>query len=139
MSPEVFLDSSYAIALAAANDRYHAKAVALAAEMKRAGTRLVTTEAVFIEIGNALSKERYRVAAVHLLSSLASDPSVEIVSVPTELLDAAWQLYQQRLDKEWGLTDCISFIVMSRRELHEALTADQHFHQAGFKTLLETT
>lgn len=136
MSPEVFLDSSYAIALAAATDRHHARAVTLAQEMQRAGTRLITTEAVFVEIGNALARQRYRPAAVQLLSSLATDPQVEIVAVTSELLSEAWRLFQLRADKEWGLTDCISFVVMTARGLHEALTADDHFRQAGFQPLL---
>jgi uncharacterized protein len=41
-----------------------------------------------------------------------------------------------RRDKEWSLTDCISFVVMKERGLTEALTADHHFEQAGFKALL---
>jgi len=39
-------------------------------------------------------------------------------------------------DKEWGLTDCISFIVMGDPGLTDALTADEHFEQAGFRALL---
>ena len=38
--------------------------------------------------------------------------------------------------KEWGLTDCISFIVMEDNGLTEALTTDEHFQQAGFRALL---
>jgi hypothetical protein len=40
-------------------------------------------------------------------------------------------------DKEWGLIDCMSFIVMQDRGITEALTADDHFNQAGFKALLK--
>jgi len=39
-------------------------------------------------------------------------------------------------DKEWGMTDCISFIVMEDHGLTDALTADEHFQQAGFRALL---
>lgn len=46
------------------------------------------------------------------------------------------QLYTQRPDKDWSLTDCISFVVMKQHGLTEALTADRHFEQAGFKALL---
>ncbi|MFM5956954.1 MAG: PIN domain-containing protein, partial [Dolichospermum sp.] len=42
----------------------------------------------------------------------------------------------QREDKEWGLVDCISFIVMQDRGITDALTADTHFQQAGFRALL---
>ena len=53
-----------------------------------------------------------------------------------ELLKRAFQLYKDRMDKEWGLTDCISFIIMQEFGLVKALTADEHFQQAGFQTLL---
>ncbi|HWR21118.1 MAG TPA: PIN domain-containing protein, partial [Verrucomicrobiae bacterium] len=38
--------------------------------------------------------------------------------------------------KEWGLTDCTSFIVMEDQRLREAFTADHHFQQAGYTCLL---
>ncbi|HEV7376328.1 MAG TPA: PIN domain-containing protein [Pyrinomonadaceae bacterium] len=104
--------------------------------MKAAGTRLITTRAVVLEIGNALSKMRYRQAAISLLDALEEDALVEIVPTSEELCQHAFQLYKNRLDKEWGLTDCISFITMQDRNLTEALTADEHFQQAGFRALL---
>jgi predicted nucleic acid-binding protein len=48
-------------------------------------------------------------------------------------------LYRKHADKEWGLTDCLSFVVMTRRGLTEALTADEHFRQAGFRPLLTSS
>src|SRR5947199_324028 len=47
------------------------------------------------------------------------------------------QLYSQRPDKEWSLTDCVSFVAMQRREITDALTKDHHFEQAGFVALLK--
>jgi predicted nucleic acid-binding protein len=92
-----------------------------------------------LEIGNALSKQPHRQAAVELLESLEQDPSVEIIPLTEELYKQAFELYQQRPDKEWGMTDCISFIVMSERNLQEALTTDKHFQPAGYKALLRAT
>jgi len=43
-----------------------------------------------------------------------------------------WQLYCDRLDKEWSLTDCVSIAVMERDQIKEAFTSDHHFEQAGF-------
>jgi uncharacterized protein len=133
---EVFLDAAYAIALSAASDQYHARAVELRSQMKREGTRLVTTQGVVLEIGNALSKLRYRSAAIRLVASLAADPNVDILAIDAELSARAFLLYSDRPDKEWGLTDCASFVVMAERGLREALTADEHFQQAGFLPLL---
>ena len=46
------------------------------------------------------------------------------------------RLFSARRDPEWSLTDCISFAAMRAWDLTEALTADHHFGQAGFKVLL---
>ena len=136
MAAEVFLDAAYAIALAAPSDQLHAQAVALAERLEADRTCLVTTQAVLLEIGNALSKRRHRAAAVQLLSALEQDPSVEVVGLSPELYAKAFDLYRERPDKEWGLIDCVSFVVMESRGIAEALTADDHFEQAGFRALL---
>ena len=133
---EIFLDAAYAIALSVTNDQHHEQAMTLRAELKLAPKRLVTTRAVLLEIGNALAKSRYRGAAIQLLESLEGDPNVEIIPMSEDLYHRAIQLYRGRLDKEWGLTDCISFVVMQDRGLTSALTPDEHFEQAGFRALL---
>ena len=136
MKIEVFLDAAYAIALSVPKDSYHKRAVLLADELEASKTRLVTTRAVMLEIGNALSKQRYRHAAVKLLLSLEADPNVTIVPLSEDLYAQAFRLYRERPDKDWGLTDCISFIAMQGRKITEALTTDEHFQQAGFRALL---
>lgn len=134
---EVFLDTSFAIALSAITDQNHAKAVELAEQIEAENLRLVTTQAILLEIGNALSKQKYRSAAIQLLESLQADPNIEIVPLTNELYNAAFQLFKSRQDKEWGLVDCISFLVMQNRAITEVLTADDHFNQAGFRALLK--
>jgi len=89
-----------------------------------------------LEIGNALAKLRYRSSAIELLDSLEKDPNVEIIPLSEQIYKQALQLYRERPDKEWGLTDCISFTVMKERRLTDALTTDEHFQQAGFRALL---
>jgi len=133
---EAFLDAAYAIALSATSDRFHARAEALARQMEQDGTRIITTRAVLLEIGNALARQRYRVDAVSLLTALEEDPLVEIVPLTEDLFATTFALYCSRQDKEWGLTDCLSFVVMKERSITEALTADDHFRQAGFRVLL---
>jgi predicted nucleic acid-binding protein len=132
----VFLDAAYAIALASTTDASHHQALALADQLEASGTRLVTTWAVLLEIGNALSRVQYRHAALQLLSSLQNDASVEIVPLTGSLLEQAVKLYSERPDKEWGLTDCVSFVLMGARGIRDALTSDEHFQQAGFRALL---
>ena len=69
-------------------------------------------------------------------ASVRANRNIEIVTVTELLFDRAVQLYTARSDKEWGLTDCVSFVVMQDRGITEALAADQHFVQAGFRALL---
>jgi len=112
MKAEVFLDTAYAIALSSRNDLFHQQAVQLAREIRASNVRLVTTRAIVLEIGNALSKQRRRHAGIRLLDALEADPSVEIIPLSEGLYQRAWQLFRERADREWGLTDCVSFVVM---------------------------
>ena len=73
---------------------------------------------------------------VATLNRLRGSPETEIVPVDSSLLERAIALYSTRPDKEWGLTDCISFVVMQERELTQVLTTDRHFKQAGFHNVL---
>ena len=133
---EVFLDTAYAIALSVTSDEHHERAVELAQQLEIRQTRLITTRAVLLEIGNALSRQRYRPAAIELLAALEHDPQVERVPLTNELYRQAFELFHSRPDKEWGLIDCASFVVMQQRGLTDALTTDEHFEQAGFRALL---
>jgi predicted nucleic acid-binding protein len=137
LTVELFLDTSYAVALSVPNDQNHTKALLLADELESNFTRLVTTRAVILEIGNALSRQRYRHAAAELLQSLEEDPRVEIIELTPSLYNNGLRLYRERQDKDWGITDCLTFVVMADRGLGSALTADNHFCQAGFHALLK--
>ena len=133
----LFLDASYAIALSSASDKHHQQALTLAREIEiDPAIRLVTTCAALLEIGNALARQKYRSIAVQLLNALENDSTVAIIPLSEALCAAAMQLFQARADKEWGLTDCVSFVVMQERAITDALTADTHFQQAGFRPLL---
>jgi uncharacterized protein len=133
---DVFLDTAFAIALSSKTDRFHQAALQLAEELESARTRLVTTRAVLTEIGNALARQHFRDAAVRLLDSLERDANVEIIPISEDLWHQGFQMFRERPDKEWGLTDCVSFIVMQERKMKDALTTDEHFVQAGFRALL---
>lgn len=136
MSETCFLDTAFTIALISPKDVFHEKAMELANQVKENRIHLVTTRAVIIEIGNALSKEGMRKSAVALIESLESDETITIVPVTEEIYKEAFKLFRSRLDKEWGLTDCISFAVMKKHGIVNALTTDIHFQQAGFVPLM---
>ncbi|HEX6038193.1 type II toxin-antitoxin system VapC family toxin [Longimicrobium sp.] len=134
---EVFLDASYVIALAIPADEAHERAVERADWLRRnPEIGLVTTQPVLLEIGNMLAKYRFRDAAVAVLDTVAQDPRIHVIPLTDDLYADALSLFRQRKDKEWGMTDCVSFVVMQRRQLREALTTDHHFEQAGFRALM---
>lgn len=134
---EYFLDTSYAVALLSQKDQYHAIALEVAASFAETPVPLITTQAVVFEVCSSLAKPPYRKAALEFLDGLQMDTAIEVVAIDPLLFAAGVDLYKQREDKAWSLTDCISFIVMSQRGMTEALTADDHFEQAGFRALLK--
>jgi predicted nucleic acid-binding protein len=133
VSAPIFVDTGYILALVNTADQYHSQARATAAVLP---PPFVTTEAVLVEIGNALSKARWRHLGIDTLRDLRTDPDIEVMPVDAELFERAVALYSSRTDKEWGLTDCISFVVMQERNLTHALTTDRDFAQAGFQNAL---
>jgi len=133
MTKPIFVDTSYFLALLNSHDEFHERTSIMADQIN---SRLITTEAVLTEIGNALAKSQWRELAVDTLNDLRDDEDVEILSISSEVFSKALNFYSSRMDKEWGLTDCISFVVMEDRKLTDALTTDHHFEQAGFKSLL---
>lgn len=132
MTP-VFADASYYVALLSPRDQYHDVAVRVSGELRRP---IVVTEFVLIEVSNALAQVESRARAARLWAHLNSEPSVTVVPASTNLVGEGLTLFAQRSDKNWSLTDCISFVVMRERGLTDALTADHHFEQAGFAALL---
>ena len=129
---EAFIDTGFFVALAHIDDRHHAPARTLHRGLQARGTRRVTTEFVLIELGDSLSRLRQRAAAQSIIEAVVQEPTIEIVPATSEWFIFGWELYIRRPDKEWGLTDCISFEVMRRRGITLALTVDRHFVQAGF-------
>jgi predicted nucleic acid-binding protein len=92
---------------------------------------------VLCEVANFLYKARSRRAFGGLWNALRQDRDVRVLMPDTEQFLAGISLYEARPDKDWSLTDCISFVVMEREKIGQALTADHHFEQAGFVALLK--
>lgn len=136
MPNKFFLDTAFAIALVSPKDIFHEKAVTLSRQLRQSNTQLITTRAILIEIGNSLAKENTRKAAIEIIESIEADDTITTVPVTEEIYKDAFDLFRSRLDKEWGLTDCISFVVMRQFEIGEALASDHHFQQAGFTTMM---
>ena len=128
----VFADSYYFFAILNPRDSAHAAALEFSSTETR---RLATTTAVLTEVADGLAATRHRSAFLRLLTGLSADPQNTIVRPTVELFNESVNLYDRMQDKEWSLTDCISFVVMQAHGIREAWTGDKHFRQAGFETL----
>lgn len=131
---EVFADTFYLVAVLSPQDDSHEQAMQFA---QNDGRPIVTTAWVLTELADGLAQRADRTMFRDFLVDLESQPNITIVPAADELWRRGIELYASRPDKEWSLTDCISFIVMQDRQLTEALTGDHHFEQAGFRALLK--
>ena len=132
----VFADAVYWIALFNPRDQLHTQALTISNTLQ--GRPIITSQMVLTEFLNhyAALGQPFRQRAVQVVRSLQDDPDVEIVPQTEAQFTAALTLYAQRPDKEWGLTDCASFLIMQEQGITEALAHDDHFYQAGFIPLL---
>jgi len=128
----VFVDTGYWLALELANDQNHAAALehwqAVVADLPH----MVTTSYVFDEVVTFFNSRGRHDKAIQVGARLLHSPSVELVQIDEALFYEGWALFQHRPDKDYSLTDCISFVVMNKHNLQLAYTFDDHFTQAGF-------
>jgi len=134
VADRIFIDTMYVVALVNENDEYHEPASELSNKYEHSS--FVTTDAVLLEIANALARN-YKNQAVEIIENFRSSDDVEIVHLNPGLFETAFKRYKSYLDKAWSLVDCISFEVMKKRSLTDALTGDKHFEQAGFTRLMK--
>jgi predicted nucleic acid-binding protein len=127
-----FADTFYYIALLNRKDRAHSVAL----KHSIGPGDILTTEWVLTELADAMAVRAKRQRFIDLHSVLRADRAVVIIPASTGLFAAGMKLYEKRLDKDWSLTDCISFVVMREHNIMDALTGDHHFEQAGFRALL---
>lgn len=132
----VFLDTNGWFALLSASDALHATADAIWKQLGQADYSVLVTDWVVAETGNGLARTPARSRFVTAVESLQAHPKVSFVFITPALIQRALAMYARRADKNWGLVDCASFIVMQDENVYEAFTTDRHFEQAGFKCLL---
>ncbi|HXU45991.1 MAG TPA: PIN domain-containing protein [Thermoanaerobaculia bacterium] len=128
----IFVDTSFVVALINQRDRYHELAGRIADA--NAGRQLLTTDAILLELGNALARG-FKRQATEVIEHFLTSPDVEVIRLTPEGFERAFELYRSRIDKSWGLVDCLSFVVMRNAGVEEALAFDDHFAQAGFRSV----
>jgi len=129
-----FADTFYFVALLSPRDQAHQQVLDFSKEMRGS---LLTTQWVLTEVLDGFANTPDRTKAAAFLAMAEAQPNVVVIEASDDWFRRGMQRYEARPDKEWSLTDCISFAVMEEYALEQALTADRHFEQAGFKALLK--
>jgi len=130
----IFADSFFFFAIINPRDPAPAKAIDFSQQNR---SPLVTTAWVLTELADGLASTPRRQTFLQILRDIEANPADLIVPANTETFENGVELYHGRPDKQWSLTDCVSFVVMTEEGITEALTGDHHFEQAGFITLLK--
>jgi predicted nucleic acid-binding protein len=135
MKRSIFLDTGYFIALIRKRDMWHTVAVEAA---KLYSGPFVTTDLVLVELANSLSQLPFRKTVVAVIEKIKTDTHITVIPFSSDSMAKAFSLYKGHEDKDWGMVDCFSFVVMKEKRIKQALTFDNHFRQAGFNTPLLT-
>jgi predicted nucleic acid-binding protein len=132
----VFVDTSFVLALENRDDPHHARAKQLDCQLVAEGAMLLLHWGILLETGDGYAQSGRRVKGMVLLDKFVNEEGFKVLPLSQEIVDEAVTLFRSRPDKEWVLTDCVSFVLMQREGVKEALTADAHFRQAGFEAIL---
>ncbi len=131
----VFVDTSAYVALVHPRDGFHASARVIVARMTAEGRRPFTTNFVVAETHALVLARTGRAVAARLLQELDRSPDTTIVRVGVEDETRAREILTQNDDKDFSLTDALSFAVTERLQIGHAFTFDRHFAQYGFAVL----
>lgn len=132
---KVFADAFYWIALANPADEWHDRVKQFDKDNPR--VPLVTTEEVLTEVLNyyAEAGARRRKIVGRMCEQVLAHPNIKVIQQSHESFSRGLELYRQREDKGYSLTDCVSMMVMRDINIQDVLTHDHHFGQEGFTIL----
>ena len=129
----LFADTSFFVAFLDDGDFDHDSAHDYMASYRGA---IMTSDWVLVELGNFISRRASRMQFGPFVAEVRNDARFAIRDAGHDDFESGLRLYHDRQDKQWSMTDCISFKLMEREGLTDALTSDHHFEQAGFHILL---
>ncbi len=130
---DVFLDTVGMIAVWDDTDQWHSGAKAAYAVLLSQGRKLVTTQLVLCECGNASARRTYRSDVCDLRKTLLQEGW--LIEPTAQDIEEAWAAYERGEAGQAGVVDHVSFQVMRRLGIAEAFTNDKHFQAAGFSVL----
>jgi uncharacterized protein len=125
----IFVDTGFFFALASEKDPDHARVLEVwqGFRGRRLPDLLVTTNHVVME---CITLTRVRIghqAAVVMGERLYSEKMARIHRATVEDERAAFEYLKKHRDKEYSAVDCLSFVVMDKLGISEALAVDDDF------------
>jgi predicted nucleic acid-binding protein len=91
---DVFVDTSFVVAFVNEKDQHHDIALELSREFT--GYRLVTTDAILLEIGNALSRN-FKPECIETIEDFLTSDDVQLIHLHPPLFRKAFELYKVTL------------------------------------------
>jgi uncharacterized protein len=134
----VFVDTSALKANYDSGDDHHTEAEELMrkiAARETDVTSFVTTDYVLDESVTLTRFAHSHAKAVELAEATLSSGFVRMVYCDEDLFSEGMSVFKRHSDKEWSLTDCVSFATMRKYGIKTAFAFDAHFKQAGFATI----
>lgn len=129
MNGHIFLDASFWIACRDERQDFHVQSRRMLSEVFRRRLHFVTTLPVLCEIHAHFSRNEKKKQVI--LRDFDANPLVRIEVVTHADQQTAFELLRQYADKTYSLCDAISFVVIQRLGLKQALSFDDHFRQFG--------
>jgi uncharacterized protein len=131
MKRDVFIDASAWVALGNKRDQYHTQAATLYDQiLDEQLARITSTWVIYEALSILKSRAGYKTA--EKLWERVNDPEVtQFVRVDEAIEDEALDLFFDHRDKDWGVVDCSSLIIMNKLGCQMAFAFDRHFSQAA--------
>lgn len=138
MTPKVFVDTSGWLAAINTRDSQYNNVVETYSDLVAKRTTFVTSNLVVAEMHILIVRERGAAAGCALLDAIYTDPLYRVVAVDRELESEATDRWLRRFsDQRFSLTDAVSFEIMRRDRIGDALALDKHFEVAGYRMMPE--
>lgn len=131
MEQPVFVDASAWVAILNGKDRYHDEAVRIYRRLLQSLTPLITSTWTAYE-ALTIVKTRLGYTQAERLWEIIQRPSVvDLVKIDEHVEAEALELFWEYKDKDWGVVDCSSLVVMEETGCRQAFAYDRHFVEAS--------
>lgn len=141
MSDPVFVDASAWVAITNTKDRNHTAAMSVYRRLLQSGVPLITSTWTAYEALTIVKTRLGYSQAERLWQRIQRLSVVDLVTVDERIEAEALELFWKYKDKDWGVVDCASLVVMDEVGCRQAFAFDRHFTEAsqqyGFSLLKE--